>query len=113
MLTVTVEQAVPLIVAGIASVGLAVLSSACSGEQAEDVNLALVFDELLGGETTAFSEGRNSFELSARNLSNQERRTLTAPSAESLPRVGLQLAARLSPSNTPPARPIPSASPRP
>ena len=28
----------------------------------------------LGGETTAFSSGKNAFELSARNLTNEERR---------------------------------------
>ena len=33
-----------------------------------------VFDESLGGDTTAFSKGRNAFELSARNLTNEERR---------------------------------------
>lgn len=33
-----------------------------------------VFDEALGGDTTAFSKGRNAFELSARNLANEERR---------------------------------------
>ena len=31
-------------------------------------------DGALGGETTAFSSGRNAFELSARNLTNEERR---------------------------------------
>ena len=30
---------------------------------------------MLGGETTAVSSGSNAFELSARNLSNEERRT--------------------------------------
>ena len=39
-----------------------------------DTDLGLVYDELLGGETTAFSAGRNAFELSARNLTNEERR---------------------------------------
>ena len=34
-----------------------------------------VFDERLGGDTTAFSAGSNAFELSARNLKNEERRT--------------------------------------
>ena len=33
-----------------------------------------VFDERLGGDTTAFSSGSNAFELSARNLKNEERR---------------------------------------
>ena len=31
--------------------------------------------EMLGGETTAVSSGSNAFELSARNLSNEARRT--------------------------------------
>ena len=34
----------------------------------------MVFDERLGGDTTAFSAGSNAFELSARNLTNDERR---------------------------------------
>ena len=34
----------------------------------------MVFDERLGGATTAFSAGSNAFELSARNLANEERR---------------------------------------
>lgn len=40
----------------------------------EDIDLGNVYDELLGGETTAFSTGRNAFDLSARNLNNAERR---------------------------------------
>ena len=35
----------------------------------------IVLDARLGGATTAFSAGRNAFELSARNLNNEERRT--------------------------------------
>ena len=34
-----------------------------------------VFAEALGGDTTAFTAGSNAFELSARNLTNEERRT--------------------------------------
>ena len=34
-----------------------------------------IFDVMLGGETTALSKGRNAFELPARNLTNEERRT--------------------------------------
>ncbi len=40
----------------------------------DEIDLRLVYDELLGGETTAFSAGSNAFELSARNLNNEERR---------------------------------------
>ena len=40
----------------------------------DDGGLGVVYDERLGGETTAFSAGRNAFELSARNLTNEERR---------------------------------------
>ena len=43
--------------------------------QGEDVDLSLVYNQLLGGETTAFTTGGNAFELSARNLSNDLRRT--------------------------------------
>lgn len=35
----------------------------------------IVLDSRLGGDTTAFSAGRNAFELSARNLNTEERRT--------------------------------------
>ena len=45
---------------------------ACS--QGDRIDEALLFDERLGGETTAFSKGTNAFELSARNLTNEERR---------------------------------------
>ena len=48
---------------------------ACQDTGGDDIDLSLVYDELLGGETTAFSSGSNAFELSARNLTNQERRT--------------------------------------
>jgi len=61
--------------AAFALAGLVVLlaASACGGQ--DDIDLDEVFDELLGGETTAFSKGSNAFELSARNLTNEERRT--------------------------------------
>ena len=64
----------------------------------DDSGLGLVYDESLGGETTAFSAGRNAFELSARNLTNEERRTfevgdsffnqnwVTAPASTGSPR---------------------------
>ena len=41
----------------------------------DQVDLSLVFDPKLGGDTTAFSDGANAFELSARNLPNDIRRT--------------------------------------
>ncbi len=47
---------------------------ASCGRGADDIDLALVYDELLGGSTTAFAKGRSAFELSARNLTNEERR---------------------------------------
>ena len=45
------------------------------GQDESDVDLDKVYDILLGGETTAFSDGTNAFELSARNLTNELRRT--------------------------------------
>ena len=48
--------------------GLVVLFAASACGEQDDIDLDEVFDELLGGETTAFSKGRNAFELSARNL---------------------------------------------
>ena len=45
------------------------------GQDESDVDLDEVYDILLGGETTAFSDGTNAFELSARNLTNELRRT--------------------------------------
>ena len=50
-----------------------VVAIACGG--GDDIDLSLVYDRNLGGETTATSEGRNAFELSARNLTNELRRT--------------------------------------
>ena len=38
------------------------------------IDLADVYDERLGGDTTAFSKGKNAFELSARNLDTPLRR---------------------------------------
>ena len=49
-------------------------SASCEDEVAE-VDLDEVYDVLLGGETTAFSDGTNAFELSARNPTNDLRRT--------------------------------------
>ena len=54
-----------------ALIGVAVLFAACDGGQD---GLGVLFHERLGGDTTAFSDGRNAFELSARNLTNEERR---------------------------------------
>ena len=48
--------------------------AACSSDP-EAVDPDAVFNELLGGGTTAFSTAGNAFELSARNLTNAERRT--------------------------------------
>ena len=52
---------------------LTILIPACAQDRETDAEL--LFDEMLGGETTAMSTGSNAFELSARNLSNEERRT--------------------------------------
>ena len=43
--------------------------------QSDRVDESLLFAERLGGDTTTFSKGTNAFELSARNLTNEERRT--------------------------------------
>ena len=61
------------LIAAFALVVLAAPAAACGGGE-EEIDLSQVFDELLGGETTAFSAGSNAFELSARNLTNEERR---------------------------------------
>ena len=45
------------------------------GEGDAHIGLSAVYDRKLGGDTTAFSAGRNAFELSARNLTNDLRRT--------------------------------------
>ena len=41
----------------------------------DDIDLDEVYAEALGGDTTAYTSGTNAFELSARNLTNEERRT--------------------------------------
>ena len=64
----------PLVTAG-AALAIFVASLAACGGGDDEVDLALVYDERLGGETTAFSDGGNAFELSARNLGRLERRT--------------------------------------
>ena len=70
----TVERVLPVLATGAALAICIALLAAC-GRGDDEVDLALVFDEALGGETTAFSDGRNAFELSARNLGTIERRT--------------------------------------
>ena len=59
-----------------AAIPLAVLllTIAACGDDA-DIDLSVVYDTMLGGDTTAFSSGTNAFELSARNLTNDLRRT--------------------------------------
>ena len=39
----------------------------------DDIDLSAVYDERLGGDTTAFTRNRSAFELSARNLNNDLR----------------------------------------
>lgn len=60
--------------AGSFLLAVAVLAIAVCGDE-DQVDLSLVFDAKLGGDTTAFSDGANAFELSARNLPNDIRRT--------------------------------------
>ncbi len=42
--------------------------------KSDDVDLSLVYNERLGGDTTAFLANRSAFEMSARNLDNELRR---------------------------------------
>ena len=51
----------------------ALLLTGCQFMQ-RGIDLQDVYDERLGGDTTAFSDGRNAFELSARNLDTPLRR---------------------------------------
>ena len=60
--------------AGSLLLAVAVMAIAVCGDE-DEVDLILVFDPKLGGDTTAFSDGANAFELSARNLPNDIRRT--------------------------------------
>ena len=55
----------------LAVVLLAILSC---GDGDGDIDLSVVYNPMLGGDTTTFSAGRNAFELSARNLPNDLRR---------------------------------------
>ena len=63
-----------LIVSATAILSLLVAGSIACSPQFGQRDLTEIFDERLGGTTTAFSAGGNAFELSARNLSNEERR---------------------------------------
>ena len=65
------RRLVRLVATALALVILLGLLSRCADD---DIDLSTVFDERLGGDTTAFSAGSNAFELSARNLTNEERR---------------------------------------
>ena len=49
------------------------LVAACRSD--DDIDLSTVYDIRLGGETTAFTSNRSAFEMSARNLNNELRRT--------------------------------------
>ena len=62
----TFSQRLPVAVAVVLPGMLLGSAHACGSGQGEPV-----FDELLGGDTTAFSAGSNAFELSARNLTNE------------------------------------------
>ena len=55
----------------LAVVLLAILSC---GDGDGDIDLSVVYNPMLGGDTTALSAGGNAFELSARNLPNDLRR---------------------------------------
>ena len=52
----------------------AMLVAACQADD-DDIDLSLVYNERLGGDTTAFISNRSAFEMSARNLTNELRRT--------------------------------------
>ena len=52
----------------------AMFVAACMAE-GDRIDLSLVYDERLGGDTTAFTSNRSAFEMSARNLDNETRRT--------------------------------------
>ncbi len=51
------------------------LIAACQVGGDENIDLSLVYNERLGGDTTAFTSNRSAFEMSARNLTNELRRT--------------------------------------
>ena len=59
--------------AGVLLLAVAILAIAACRDD-DQVDLSMVYNPLLGGETTAFSVGTNAFELSARNLPNDIRR---------------------------------------
>ena len=54
--------------------GVLVLVIVACRDDDSDSDLSVVYNPLLGGDTTAFSAGGNAFELSARNLTNDLRR---------------------------------------
>ncbi len=64
-----------ILVSGLAVVGLVAVSywAFLLYQDRNEVNALL--NELLGGNTTAFAKNRNAFTLSARNLTNEQRRT--------------------------------------
>ena len=53
----------------------ALLISGIGCSDSDDLNAEALLVAKLGGETTAFTENRNAFSMSARNLTNSERRT--------------------------------------
>ena len=63
-----------MILGAVTLLSLAVGGSIACSPQFGQRDLSQIFDERLGGTTTAFSAGSNAFELSARNLTNEERR---------------------------------------
>ena len=65
----------------------ALLASACQPDSSA-IDLGTVYDVRLGGDTTAFSKGRNAFELSARNLDNSLRRTFEVGDSFFKPELG-------------------------
>ena len=62
----------PLAVLSLLAVAV-ILVAACRAEKT-DLDLSVVYDERLGGDTTAFVSNRSAFEMSARNLNNELRR---------------------------------------
>ena len=63
----------PLAVLSLLAVAV-VFVAACRADK-DDIDLSVVYNERLGGDTTAFVPNRSAFEMSARNLNNEIRRT--------------------------------------
>ena len=63
----------PLAVLSLLAVAV-VFVAACRADK-DDIDLSVVYNERLGGDTTAFVSNRSAFEMSARNLNNEVRRT--------------------------------------